>query len=389
MRGLIYAAVVLTAGYLAGIRHSDWLTVVFAAGVFFGLLCLVQAIVLSRMVRPSEREGSETWELGSRHEVRLSVRNRSWLPCSRFTVRLTADRDWDKKAVPEPAAAEGAPFPERVRAAIRRRKAKRRALRLRDKKSLRAEGVAPPYGTDAFTMPADAPHCGRAFYTVSTLRVFDSCGLFSVKRRWQVPNVTASVCPPIVPAHFPAGLFAGDDGRLTGVSAGRAKGDEDFRDVREYRDGDPLRRIHWKRSAAREEWLLREFESGQEKGYRLMLDTTGLSGRDASGRDRFYAFAAAAAAGLLETNMNVEAVFAAPDETEEITPLTDEEDIRVMLYRMYGRGFADPVPEAFFETDDTFIMNGEGEVRLQGHIVCRIPEPKLAKSDDPEQETDS
>ena len=380
MKALIFLAVLLTAGYLAGIRHSDWLTVTFAAGAFFWLLCAAQAVILSRRVKPAERERSESWLIGSVHEVPMSVHSRTFLPCSRFVARLAAAYSWETKAEPD-VSAEAEEKPglkgrlERLRERLSLRRARRKARRAKEKKYQKAEGTVPPYGSDLFSLSATVPHCGVATFTTDSLRVYDSCGMFSVRRRFRTPSVIAAVYPPIVPAALPAGLFAGDAGSLRGLSEGPGKGEEDFRDIRSYREGDPLRRIHWKRSAGREEWLLREYEGGEERGYRLVLDTTHLSEKDASGRDRFYAFAAAAAAGFIEKGVKAEMVFASADDKEEATDLRDEEDIRTVLYRLYVRGFADPVPEAYLEEPGVLVMDGEGVLRLHGQELCRIPEP--------------
>lgn len=56
-------------------------------------------------------------------------------------------------------------------------------------------------------------------------------------------------------------------------------------DIRSYVPGDPLSKVHWKLSAKKNEWILRQFESSQEQKVLFFLDTQRLKGKDMTLRE--------------------------------------------------------------------------------------------------------
>lgn len=113
----------------------------------------------------------------------------------------------------------------------------------------------------------------RGRYTLGplTLRVSDPFGLVDLTRAFKATD-TMIVTPTVV--ELP-------DGRLTGewASSGTSRprstateGQEDVT-VREYRDGDDLRRVHWRSSARRGELMVRREEQPWQSRATLVLDT--------------------------------------------------------------------------------------------------------------------
>jgi len=91
-----------------------------------------------------------------------------------------------------------------------------------------------------------------------------------------------------------------------------ARGEEEFRDLREYRHGDNPRRIHWKTSAKLGKPLVREFESVASERARLLLDTR----CPASGDERLettISFAASLARDLVRRGFSLSLAAYAPD----------------------------------------------------------------------------
>ena len=90
--------------------------------------------------------------------------------------------------------------------------------------------------------------------------------------------------------------------------ASRSLGEDEWRGLREYRDGDPLRRVHWKLLAR---WpdrpMVREMEDARVREATILLETY-TPGRDArrlSRLERALSFATALAEALLESGHRV------------------------------------------------------------------------------------
>lgn len=101
------------------------------------------------------------------------------------------------------------------------------------------------------------------------------------------------------------------------VSRDAAAGDEEFAGLREYRDGDPLRRVDWKMSARLPSGLLvREYEAPRARDAVILLDTYMPNLGDQRRRSRLeraIVFAATLADHLLAENFQVRFRAFAPD----------------------------------------------------------------------------
>ena len=52
-----------------------------------------------------------------------------------------------------------------------------------------------------------------------------------------------------------------------------SRGQDSFAGIREYRRGDSMRHIHWRASARRDEWIVREYEQVENAELVLVLNT--------------------------------------------------------------------------------------------------------------------
>lgn len=118
---------------------------------------------------------------------------------------------------------------------------------------------------------------GRLTIGPLTLRVTDPFGLVDLTRAFRSTD-TLVVTPAVTP--LPGGRLTGE-WSVTGASRPRAvaaDGEEDVT-VREYRDGDDLRRVHWRSSARRGELMVRREEQPWQTKATLILDTRRIAHR--------------------------------------------------------------------------------------------------------------
>lgn len=129
----------------------------------------------------------------------------------------------------------------------------------------------PPRRTTRLRYTIRAPH--RGIFPVGPLVVDyeDPFGLVGTTLRvgshdWLV------VAPPLVRLPSTGGSLTRAEGESTVIQR-RASGSFDDLITREYRPGDPLRRVHWKASARRGSLMVRQEEPRSHPEVRLVLDT--------------------------------------------------------------------------------------------------------------------
>ncbi|MBP5492108.1 MAG: DUF58 domain-containing protein [Clostridiales bacterium] len=99
----------------------------------------------------------------------------------------------------------------------------------------------------------DTTHCGTYRFTSGKVRIYDMFGLFFIPRTYPLRGEVVVLPVPCIPPAVPD---------LNGFKAkGLRKTDAPYSeiyDVREYMPGDPVKRIHWKLSAKKDRFMIRE-----------------------------------------------------------------------------------------------------------------------------------
>jgi len=130
--------------------------------------------------------------------------------------------------------------------------------------------IGPSVPPAVFDVEALAMHRGRTVVGPVTIRVEDPFGLLRIDRPVVAPEEVV-----VVPAS--TALSAMDTGALAGaVSADEGRvgqgGSADDSELRPYRPGDPIRRVHWAQSARRGELHVRQTTQAQPPEAVIALD---------------------------------------------------------------------------------------------------------------------
>lgn len=135
-----------------------------------------------------------------------------------------------------------------------------------------------PSGDDTVRLEYRMRMPRRGVFGVGPMRigVADPFGLARIDRD-AGPRHELVVTPRVTPLERALGSAASVDGVLHGLQR-RAHPNSDELIAREYRYGDPLRRVNWPATARRGELMVREEEQRGDPEVRILLDTT-LSGR--------------------------------------------------------------------------------------------------------------
>ena len=128
---------------------------------------------------------------------------------------------------------------------------------------------AEPFVAHEQRIPLAARHVGQYDAQLNCLAVQDLFGLFEMKKRPRSRDAVLTVLPRPFDIEKPR-IILGDDGL-----AALSRTQEDYNapeDVRAYRPGDDMKRIHWKLSSRKREILVRRFETPAPPDTLILLD---------------------------------------------------------------------------------------------------------------------
>jgi uncharacterized protein (DUF58 family) len=136
------------------------------------------------------------------------------------------------------------------------------------------EGEVPASGKLRVAVKVRAPRVGRHGIFGLALEVRGAPGLFEVPLTFANP-FGVEVRPASFAAHVRSALGGRTRLSAEGGAAGRSSGEGlDLREVREYRPGDPFRRIAWRASARKGKLIVREMEHEERELIWVVLDAS-------------------------------------------------------------------------------------------------------------------
>lgn len=135
-----------------------------------------------------------------------------------------------------------------------------------------------PFRSTRIETPFKAVYRGHFHLGLIAIYAIDICGLFRLKRKMHKP-VEITVMPLIIDmANFPLSM------QLLSQAHSRFDiRDEDYAsisDIRQYNPTDSIKRVHWKLTHKRNEWLVKVFQSNALNSVSMILDSTRLDVRD-------------------------------------------------------------------------------------------------------------
>ena len=264
MTGAVYFSVMLLTYYLAGMYRSLPLMTLAVAQ----LLLAVVLFALSRYfrgrltVRFPTRSGAT--EVGMTTNFRVVIQSGGRLPVSRIGLRLCVGyRD-------SPESTE----------------------------ELFYSGER---GKNELELQTRFPYCGLANVQLDEIRAFDYLSLFS-SAKVLFEEMEIAVFPGDASLSITASDFGLNGNLLTREQTVNRPGDafHEIRQIREYRTGDPNRRIHWNLSAKTDKLWIKEYQRETDPTVELYLDMTGAFYAAQEEYSAFYTLLSALVLGLLK-----------------------------------------------------------------------------------------
>lgn len=204
-------------------------------------------------------------------ELEIHIRNRGFLPATRVLIWIAYENEFANKAGREPVACSAAA---------------RSDTRL-------------PYH-------AFAQYCGRVHFSVKKGRIWDYLGIFSCRIKCSgetVVNVLPAIRQMQVDISERTRNFPVDGDEYDKLRSGDDP--SEIFQVREFRSGDSLQRVHWKLSAKADELMTKEFS--RPLGYSVLflvdLHCARSGGPDIQQMDAFMETAASIAWSMCQENV--------------------------------------------------------------------------------------
>lgn len=222
-----------TAGYLTALLVTAYLFFMYDASALSGILVLfvlypvlsaVYLVLAGKKAEPDMHRVPPVGEAGRRIKAGISVKNMSARLMLRYELRFSVRNKGAKSG-----------------------------------KKQRLRGVLPPRGEETAWCSFETQHCGVVELSLDSVKIYDFFGIFYRKVKWN-KKARIKVMPEfdLMPLEITRRTreFQADAQEF---SASR-RGDDpsEIYQVREYRERDSLKDIHWKLSAREEELMVKE-----------------------------------------------------------------------------------------------------------------------------------
>lgn len=186
----------------------------------------------------------------------------------------------------------------------------------------------PGNGTGDQKVTLQAAHCGRAVIRMRRVRIYDYLGLCGINGRDR--EVRSIYITPVVKN------LAIDQAKAAYIGAiGEDRDMMEGYEIRDYRAGDSLHRVHWKLTARTDELQIRDFEGRRTDGAELYLNMHGLD-RDEKGAqtwDSYLELAVGLMLALYRSGRLSRVVWFKMGQRDE-QEVNREEDIIDCMYRL-------------------------------------------------------
>lgn len=259
-----YIAFLFLVLYVAGMYESAALMVLFLVQLFLIPVMLALAVYLKRHLKAEAAENTVYTDVNIPFVWRLRTVNSGRLPVVRFSVRLRCGG---------------------------------RAMEKNTKIKVRGSAE---HGEELHSFRDMCVHCGTAVLRADKLRVYDYMSLFSSGQRLR-EEITVVAFPRKYEMNIEIDNSSGEEGDYS--SAGNNYGE--IRQIREYRDGDSIRHIHWNQTARSDKLWVKEYETEKAGRVRLFLEIGDVRKYSASDLDAFYTLLYALVSGLLVSSYSV------------------------------------------------------------------------------------
>lgn len=185
-------------------------------------------------------------------------------------------------------------------------------------------------------------HCGIAEMHLVRIRVFDYLSLFSYSGSLDA-RCRIIVFPRTIPIRIETGAFPPENRERDSEAFAESGMDlEEIRQIREYREGDSMRHIHWNQTAKSGTIWVKEYEGESEVRADLILDMGEKESGSVLDMDRFYMLLSGLLDGLLRCTDSVCVYIRGGKESGKILVKNSSQCGKIFLYLYQMREGSQP-----------------------------------------------
>lgn len=268
MRNIGMLLVILVTGYFAGVYRNEPLMVMVVTEVLLMAVMWLFSILLRQTLSIGFASSSGEASMGDCFSCGVAIRNKGLLPVSRFRLSLSSGYEGGKKK------------PEIIYGGTLK-------------------------GEQRLSVDVDCRHCGIARVSADKVKVYDYLSLYSTQKK-----IGTSMMITVYPKDMAAGISLKGLKEAQQIMQGGSAmtpysgGNDEIRLLREYREGDSVRHVHWNLTARMDELWVREYDSERDVPLHFFIDLRGLGpANEKDGgveKDGFFVVLNSLLLGLLE-----------------------------------------------------------------------------------------
>ena len=350
MTRFAFLALLFCIYYIAGMYGSPALMVLFLTQLLLLPVMFLLSVYLKRHFTAEFSEKTVYAEKGIPFTWRLQTENSGRLPVSRFLVRIRIDRTG------------------------------RRAW---ERKKVRGNSDC---GRQTITLRDVPEHCGIERFHAEKLKVYDYLSLFSRTEKMD-DEMRVIVFPGKYDMRIEAASAADGGENLYQHDPFLPGNDHDeVRQIREYRDGDSIRHIHWNQTARSGQLWVKEYEEEKTGSVGIFLDLQGKENPSASDMDAFYTLLWSLIFGLMKSVSSVRVCWRSEEQGRVCgMEVRDEQQCRKLFAVLYraaegpeaeGREADEPLGEYRILPGDMRLTQ-DLEWLLGEKLICRFSKDTL------------
>lgn len=208
-------------------------------------------------------------------------------------------------------------------------------------------------------------YCGIIHVSVNSLKTGDYLGIFRLSKRCTVQTDVL-----IMPAEKSIDFRRKGEAIYNDISERTHNTDGDsleIHQIREYRNGDSFKNIHWNISARTDELYYKEYSNSARETISAVIDINSGDISQAEKADAFYELCSAVLLGIYNNIGNVEVYLT--DGSEPML-ISDKNDMQNVLTKIYYAGSDKKINISRFS--DSFIFNSRLELYYKNKLLKRF-----------------
>lgn len=270
MKKILFLAIVTLTFFVAGFYRYQPLLILLIGELILFLFLFILSRTFRSALSASFAKRSHSIRKGEKRRIQVQVTNHGYLPVSRLLLRMHygyTEQDWiTQKLI----------------------------------------GAAGERGVNLLEFDMVAAYCGLIEFQMDELICYDYLSLFSSKKKMsEIMQLAVFPAPKVLSLALPS--MENSEPQMPQTTIGQRGEDPlEIHQLREYRDSDSMRHIHWNQSARSDSYWIKEFEKESDALVRLVLDTSDSQTLTTKEWDAFYELVSALVLGLLQNDVRVQ-----------------------------------------------------------------------------------